>query len=401
MNNSHSRLRPLGDLVDVHGGGTPSKERPEFWRGTIPWVSPKDMKCWDISDAIDHINEAAIEQSACKLIQSPAVLFVVRGMILAHTLPVAVSRVPVAINQDMKALTPKSGVDAEYLALMLAGAAGILLGRVEIAGHGTRRLATTAWMSLPVRVPNFEEQRRIVARVQDARSKADEIRRLREEATLAADAVEAALVADLLATLPEGTPTAPLGALLSRSQYGTSQKASATGEGVPVYRMGNIQRGRLVHDGMKYVQLSAADVSKYALRRGDILINRTNSLELVGKAACVDTVPANSVFASYLVRLIVDRASAVPDYVSFLINSRIGRAYILRTARRAIGMVNINAEEIAKMPIPVPGVAVQESMVAKFVEVRQACDLLRGELAADEVTALASSILRQAFAGEL
>ncbi len=252
-----------------------------------------------------------------------------------------------------------------------------------------------------VPLPPLLEQRRIVARIRAAMARVDEVRALRGETAAEADVVEAALVADLLSTLPAGTPTTELGKVLSRSQYGTSQKASLTGAGVPVYRMGNIQRGRLVHGDMKTVELPPAEIRKYALRSGDILINRTNSLELVGKAACVGEIPPDAVFASYLVRLIVNQGKALPEFVSFVINSRVGREYVLRTARRAIGMVNINSEEIAKMPIPLPPLDVQRAMAAKFAGVRQACDALRGELALDEVSALPTAILRKAFAGEL
>jgi type I restriction enzyme, S subunit len=175
-------LRPLGELVDVLGGGTPSKDNEAFWVGSIPWVSPKDMKSPEIFDSIDHISEAALASSACKLIEPPAVLFVVRGMILTHTLPVAISRVPLAINQDMKALLPREGLDAEYLAYVLSGASRQLLAQVEIAGHGTRRMKTETWQGLLIPLPAPFEQRRIAARVREALDYVDEMRRLHEEA---------------------------------------------------------------------------------------------------------------------------------------------------------------------------------------------------------------------------
>jgi type I restriction enzyme S subunit len=77
-------------------------------------------------------------------------MFVVRGMILAHTLPVAVNRVPVTINQDMKAIVPKNGLSAEYLATMVRGAERDLLSKVDIAGHGTRRLRTEVWAATAI-----------------------------------------------------------------------------------------------------------------------------------------------------------------------------------------------------------------------------------------------------------
>src|SRR4051812_37426278 len=89
------------------GGGTPSKANPAFWiSGEIPWVSPKDMKREFIDAAEDQITRAAIDESATQLIPAPSVLLVTRSGILRHTLPVAVNTRAVAINQDLKALTP-------------------------------------------------------------------------------------------------------------------------------------------------------------------------------------------------------------------------------------------------------------------------------------------------------
>ncbi|MBD2518885.1 restriction endonuclease subunit S [Nostoc sp. FACHB-973] len=77
--------QPLRELVTVQGGGTPSKQNPFFWEGSIPWISPKDMKRREINDSIDHISEEATLKSPAKLLETGSVLIVVRGMILAHT----------------------------------------------------------------------------------------------------------------------------------------------------------------------------------------------------------------------------------------------------------------------------------------------------------------------------
>lgn len=84
---------PLRELVTVRGGGTPSKKDPTLWGGEIPWVSPKDMKSREIERSIDYITKRATQESSAKLVDPGAVLVVVRGMILAHTVPSAILRV--------------------------------------------------------------------------------------------------------------------------------------------------------------------------------------------------------------------------------------------------------------------------------------------------------------------
>ena len=166
----------LGEVVEVTGGGTPSKRNPAFWdEGTIPWVSPKDMKVWEIEDSQDHVTEAAIEGSAAKWIEPGAVLVVVRGMILAHTFPAGLLRVRATINQDMKALRPAPEVEPDFLLRLLWGLNSDVLDRVETSSHGTKRLPTDALLDLPFRLPPRPEQQRIVARVDELMALCDRL----------------------------------------------------------------------------------------------------------------------------------------------------------------------------------------------------------------------------------
>src|SRR5690606_1549183 len=124
-------LPVYGELGEFMGGGTPSKANASYWSGDIPWVSPKDMKVLWLSDSQDHVAESAVEETAIKLIPRGSLLCVVRGMILAHSFPVAVNEVPVTINQDMKALVPSVPQIAPYLLLALRGLRDTALSKVE------------------------------------------------------------------------------------------------------------------------------------------------------------------------------------------------------------------------------------------------------------------------------
>lgn len=157
----HWKRHPLGHLVRTMGGGTPSKERPEFWAGRIPWVSPKDMKRPVLSDSEDHVSPLALEKTAIQLVPAPAVLVVVRGMILDHSFPVAETTVSVTLNQDMKALLPRGMIAARFLAYSLRGLEAALLSLVEEAGHGTKKLRTDLWRKFELAVPPLDEQRAI------------------------------------------------------------------------------------------------------------------------------------------------------------------------------------------------------------------------------------------------
>lgn len=160
---AHWSVGPLKHWVDLKSGGTPSKEKLQYWGGDIPWASAKDLKTEKLADTVDHITPAAVDDGAVALLPPGAVLVVVRGMILARLFPVAQTLVPMAINQDLKGVLPRAGLDAGFLAWLLRGTAKESLQRLDEAGHGTKALRMEAWTSMALPIPPETEQAQIVA----------------------------------------------------------------------------------------------------------------------------------------------------------------------------------------------------------------------------------------------
>jgi type I restriction enzyme S subunit len=189
---SHWTWMRLGSLGTFLGGGTPSKNNLQFWKGNIPWVSPKDMKRLYIDDAEDHISAEAVDSSATKLIPSPSLLMVLRGMILAHSFPVALTTKTVTINQDMKALVLRVPAMAEYALLACRAARDRVLAKVQRSSHGTCRLESEDVANLPIPMPPLAEQKRIVAKVEQLMKLCDTLEAaLRRSEDRAAKLVEA------------------------------------------------------------------------------------------------------------------------------------------------------------------------------------------------------------------
>ena len=174
-------LIPIKHIVTAGGGMTPSKDKAEFWDGEIPWVSPKDMKRFVLHDSEDHITDEAVRSTSLRLYPIDSVLVVVRGMILAHTFPVALNAIPVTINQDMKALRTNARMSPKYLAWMLRGLAPLMLSLTEESAHGTKALRTDQWATQHVPVPPCDEQAALVSQFEEWEQEAIELRAHLEE----------------------------------------------------------------------------------------------------------------------------------------------------------------------------------------------------------------------------
>jgi type I restriction enzyme, S subunit len=155
-------------------------------------------------------------------------------------------------------------------------------------------------------------------------------------------------------TFPSRWSIVELGDVVDDSQYGTSIKANDNGKGIPVLRMNNITySGSLDLRDVKHVQLPDRGHEKYCVRTGDLLFNRTNSQELVGKMAVWNREDSFA-FAGYLVRMRLRRREADPSFVAAWFNTPQMKALLRSRAKPSINMSNINATEILKFPLVLP-----------------------------------------------
>lgn len=185
--------KQLGDVCDFRGGGTPSKAVERYWSGNIPWVSPKDMKSEIVSDSIDHISMEAIKGSATSLVPIGAVLMVVRSGILARVVPIAVTGRELTINQDLKALCPKSCIDSRFLFSLLEAKMSELLSMVS-RGATVHRLSTDQIRSLPFYLPPKDDQQRLVSNIDTLREETQRLESIYQQKLAALEALKKSLL---------------------------------------------------------------------------------------------------------------------------------------------------------------------------------------------------------------
>jgi type I restriction enzyme S subunit len=162
--------------------------------------------------------------------------------------------------------------------------------------------------------------------------------------------------------------------------YGTSVQASREPNGIPILRMGNLAQGRLCFNDLKYLRHQELD-ERLLLRPGDLLFNRTNSAELVGKSAVFQGWETPISFASYLIR-VRPLPSADMRWVHLFLSSNAGKAYLAASRTQQTGQANINGSKLAAMPIPLPPVAEQRRVIARIDALMEVCDELERSLTA-------------------
>lgn len=248
-------------------------------------------------------------------------------------------------------------------------------------------------------LPPLAEQRRIVARIEALFARTRKAR---------ADLLRIAPLANryrqeshrkLLDSGERGWTTVAIGEIAHLLQYGSSAKTSDGASGVPVLRMGNILDGALDLTSLKFLPRDHHEFPSLLLQPGDILFNRTNSAELVGKTAVYEGKPAPCSYASYLIRLRVRGID--PTIVAAYINSPAGRAWAAASISQQVGQANINGAKLRALEVPrVP--ADQQQEVADAL---RAATRMRTRLTAEATLALLDhlerSILTRAFRGDL
>ena len=149
----------LGKIVTFKSGGTPSKQKPEYWDGAYPWISAKDLK----SHFLRESKLTLSGQGWIKAKTTPAgsVLVLVRGMTLLKDFPIGITEKETAFNQDIKALVPKDGINALFLSYLLVANKKRIRKLVSTAGHGTGRIDTNQLKAYPLLIPNEKEQKKI------------------------------------------------------------------------------------------------------------------------------------------------------------------------------------------------------------------------------------------------
>jgi type I restriction enzyme, S subunit len=373
-------------IVSTLGGGTPSTSNRDYWNGNIPWVSPKDMKTDFITKTEDYITELAVTESATNLISPERVLIVVRSGILKHTLPVAINKVEVSLNQDMKAFEPNSNLLPLFLFWKLKGQSSDILTTCNKIGATVDSIEMEDLFALPFAVPPLPEQiaianyldektaqldkliegkRRLIALLKEERSAVINkavTRGINPHAKLKSTGI------DWLGEIPTHWGVKKLKYLVSKVGSGITPSGGANvyqQEGIPLLRSQNIYSDRLALDDIAYISEEIDEqMSNSRIQENDILLNITG-----GSIGRCFYVPKGFGFGN------VNQHVCIIRPVQSAIKTKFLHAFLISgygqnlvdVCQTGANREGLNFQQIKSFDIPVCDVAEQEQIVY-FIE---------------------------------
>jgi len=281
---------------------------------------------------------------------------------------------------------------------MMSRGARDQIERVASSTSGLHVLSGSKLRQLVLPVPGLQAQQRIVAAIDEQFSHLDAA----ETALISGQTRLTGFWSAMTSKALRGDwPVVRLGDHTIEQRYGSSAKAGPDGD-VPVLRMGNIVDGQLDFADLKYLHQGDPDLDTCTLTDGDLLFNRTNSPELVGKSAVFEGRATRFAFASYLIRVRLDD-QLDPRWVATAINSPAGRRYIDAVRTQQVGQANVNGTKLRGFPVPMPPIEVQRERSAQLDRAQARFRAVESEInrARTRAAALRRSILAAAFSGKL
>lgn len=260
-----------------------------------------------------------------------------------------------------------------------------------VNGATRQKLTQAALKEIKIPLPPMEEQKKIAARLDAVSDLLAKQKQLLSEQ----DNLIRSTFYDMFGTPFKNEKSFPhfqIKDLVSDAQYGTSQKADYTGK-TPILRMNNITySGEMDYTDLKYIDLKE-ETNKYLLKKGDVLFNRTNSRELVGKTGLFD-LDKPMVYAGYLIRVRL-KESCLPIFLTKYMNTPQLKAFLREKCKGIVGQANINAKEFQAIPVFLPPIELQQKFAAIAEQIESEKSKIKSAIA--ETQTLFNALMSEYF----
>lgn len=342
---------------------------------------------------IGHDTVAGAKVASTKLLFSPEhVLF---GKLRPNLGKVSRPDFAGVCSTDILPIRPGKDLDRDYLAHYLAQPSMVDFAASRASGANLPRLSPTVLATFPVPFPPLPEQRRIAAILDHA----DALRAKRRQVLAHLDALT---MSTLQALLTRGFERVTFGELIREGpKNGLYRPAADYGSGTPIVRIDSFKFGSttIAANSLKRLRASPDQVTEFALAPGDLLVNRVNSREHVGKTALVGEVAEPTVFESNMMRIRVDAHRLSPVFAAEFMQTRDVRQQVAPMTKDAVNQSSINQTDVRSIKIPLPPIDDQRDFAAKVSGITATREKVQEGLTADDE--LFASLQARAFRGEL
>lgn len=404
-------ITKLQDLGSWSAGGTPSRSRPAYYEGDIPWFKTGELVDGVLFESEEQINHDALANSSAKLLPVGTLLVAMYGATIGKT---GILAVPAATNQACAAFVPSPCVPglARFVQLFLISRRDAL--RAAGQGGAQPNLSQGFLRSYDIPLPPENEQRRIVAKLDSiftatraAKARLGRLPSLLDKLkrSVLATACRGDLTADWRTanadSVGEWKDLAVSDCLAEPMANGRSVP---DGAGAPVLRLTALRAGRIDLSARKLGNWTASEAARFYVKRGDFLVARGNgSLDLVGRGGIVEDEPDGVAYPDTLIRMRMKPDLLSADYLRWVWESPAVRRQIEAAAHTTAGIHKVSQGDLGAIRIPVPSIAEQDEIVKRL----NAALLSAGQLAevsrqcAERISDLERATLTKAFRGEL
>lgn len=354
----------LGDVCEVITGNTPLKKIKEYWdKDEVPFITPPELKYEGINYITPNMYVSKIGAKQGKIIPKNSICVCCIGSLGK----LGILKEDAITNQQINSLILKDkNVDLLYLYFYLK----TIKNKLEsIASSTTVKIINkSSFEKIEINLPTLKIQKKISKKLELLENNIQ----LRKSQLVFLKELTKSLFTTMfgdIKTNDKNWEIKKLGEVI-QTQYGTSKKATSIVTGFPILRMNNITySGEMDYRDLKYIELSDNEKEKFLLKKGELLFNRTNSKELVGKTGLfeLDTPMA---FAGYLIKMKPSNLIH-SKFLLFFMNSEFMKKLLYNKAKNIVGMANINAKELEDFSIILPPIELQNKFAERIEKIEK------------------------------
>lgn len=388
----------LSDLVDIRGGGTPSRTVMKYWNGDIPWVTVKDIKDLVIERAEESITSLGLEESSSSYIPAGNIIIPTR-MALGR---VAINATGIAINQDIKALMIREPrkVDVNYLAFFLRSKAEYIISCGK--GATVKGITVDVLRNIDVPLPDFSVQQSIVGSILKAENMFKQSQKMESELNTLAQAVFLEMFGDPVCNSNDYNKVTLLDVVSNHDDikcgpFGTQlQKDEYLHEGIPLWGIKHVNSGFKKKTVEFVSEIKFKELKSYSLHPGDIVMTRKGT---VGNCHLYPKNFPAGVMHSDLLKIKVDKKVIVPEFLVYQLKfSKDVERQISLISHGAI-MAGINVGKLKNLEIFLPPYTSQVKFVNFVSALEQEVEKIH--LLQDKYSDMFNALMQRAFSGKL